>query len=331
MRQPTNISPSSLATFEKNKESFYLTYLCETKIEKEPQLPAAAAGSAFDAYVKAKLQKDLFNKDDVFDKLFEAQVEKQNRDFAIEAGKHILENYEYCGAYIDLLYLMEGAQEDPKFEFEAYSTICDIPISGKPDCRFIHKNGAHIILDWKVNGYCSKNPVSPNKGYALCRDGEGWLKPSRSNHKSHGLYKPKEFMGLTINEFNMEHVSIDWADQLSMYGWMMGEEVGSEKMVVCIEQIASKPSRPPIGPPLLRIANHKSQVSKEYQFSLRQRLITMWNAIKSGYIFTELSEQENNKKCEELNSTVFSMLSDGTAEGDFFAACARPAKFYTAR
>lgn len=331
MRSPISVSPSAFAKFEKNVEDYYFSYLCENRPEREPQAQAASAGSAFDANVKAHLIEDIFGTsfDESFEKLFEQQVESHNRDFARPAGKHIMASYVACGAYQDLLDLMKDCKEAPKFEFDANTVIDGIPISGKPDCRFVHRHGAHVVLDWKVNGYCSeKSAVSPNKGYALCRDGSDWPKPSRSHGKSHELYKPREFLGLMINEFFMEHVSVDWADQTSMYGWMMGEPIGSENMVVCIEQVVAKPNGET---PLLRIANHKCQVSPAHQFGLKQRIKVMWEAIKSGHIFNNLSDEENAAKCEELDKRAVSMVSDGTEEGDFFAKCAKPAKFYNAR
>lgn len=328
MRIPKSISPSALARFEKDREDYFFTYLCEDRPEREPQSPPASVGSAFDAYVKAELIKDVLGKPCEFENLFETQVEPQNRDFAREAGAHVMESYVSCGAYIDLVEMMKEAQEEPQFEFDANTVVDGIPIAGKPDCRFVHKLGAHVVLDWKVNGYCGKSGTSPAKGYALCVDGKGWPKPSRSHNKSHSLYKPREFMGLEINEFNMEQVSIDWADQLSLYGWMMGEEVGSDKLVVCIDQVVAKPNGEK---PLLRVAAHRCQVSPAHQQGLLQRLRVMWEATQTGHVFTDLSEEDSREKCEELGKRAVSMLSDGTDEGDFFARCARPTKFYNTR
>lgn len=328
MRKPKSISPSALGRFEKDREDYFFTYICDSRTPREPQSEPASVGSSFDAYVKAELIKDVLGKPDEFEALFESQVESHNRDFAREAGAHVMESYVTSGAYISLVEMMEEAKEDPQFEFDADTTIGDIPIAGKPDCRFVHRGGAHVILDWKVNGYCGKSGTSPSKGYALCMDGKGWPKPSRSHGKSHSLYKPREFLGLEINEFCMEQVSIDWADQLSMYGWMMGEEVGSDKLVVCIDQVVAKPNGEK---PLLRIANHRCQVSPAHQQGLVQRLNVMWESTQTGHIFNEVSEEDSRKKCEELEKRSFSMLSDGTDEGDFFAKCAKPKKFYSAR
>jgi hypothetical protein len=280
---------------------------------------------------------DLFGGTNTFGELFEQQVEPHNRDFAMLAGVHVMKNYVESGAYHDLLHLMEGATETPQFEFDADVSLGHIPIAGKPDCRFVHKDGAHVVLDWKVNGYCGKgdNATSPSKGYMLCRDGGNWPKQSRSHGKSHGLFEPIEFLGLSVNKFFMEQVSIDWADQLTMYAWMMGEPVGSEEMVVCIDQVVCKPTSDTgaIGgdPPLLRIANHRSRVSQAHQMGLNARLNAMWEALQSEYIFTELDRGGSVEHQAELDRRALSMVTDGTAEGDFFAKCARPTTFYKGR
>ena len=126
----------------------------------------------------------------------------------------------------------------------------------------------------------------------------------------------------------MENVSIDWADQTCMYGWMMGEKVGDDRLVVCIDQVVAKPNNPK---PLLRIAQHRCQVSPAHQFGLAQRLRVMWDSVQGGHVFNHLSEEDNKTKCEELDRLAISMISDGTPEEDFFAECARPTKFYNAR
>lgn len=338
MRKPSRISPSALARFEKDRESFYLTYCAEPRPEREPQSKPASVGSAFDAYVKSQLMSDIFG-EPCFGELFEQQVEPQNREFALTAGRHVMENYVASGAYGNLLDLLEDAEEAPQFEFDADVRLDDqIPIAGKPDCRFVHKGGAHIVLDWKVNGYCGKgnNATSPSPGYMLCLDGQGWPeKGSRSHKQSHKLFSPAEFLGITVNKFFMEQVSIDWADQLTMYGWMMGEPVGSEEMVVCIEQVVAKPTSD-VGAvggdlPKLRFATHRCRVSQAHQFGLIARLNAMWEALQSEYIFTELDRDGSIAHQTELDARALSMVTDGTVEGDFFAKCARPTTFYKGR
>jgi hypothetical protein len=328
MRTPSRISPSALARFEKDRESYYLTYCAEPRTPRPPQSKPASVGSAFDAFVKGRLMKDIFG-NDMTEELFETQVEDHVKDFAREAGQYCMEQYEASGAYQDLIDLLEGAQGEPQFEFDSEIVLeGDLHIAGKPDCQFIHRDGAHIILDWKINGYCSKSAVSPSPGFAICRDGSGWKKPSRSNGDSHRLYKPVEFMGLDVNEYYMEKISIDWADQLAMYGWMAGEPVGSQNMVCIIEQGVCKNNG---DKPLMRFASHVTRVSVEHQKELYQRLLTMREALNNQWIFDEMSKDGSLKRCQQLDAMARSMQSDGTPEGDFFAKCAKPTYTYKGR
>jgi hypothetical protein len=309
MRLPNYISPSSLSKFEKDVDEFYIKYMAEPRPEREPQSEPASVGSAFDAVVKGNLHAALFGNNN-FEELFESQVEKHNRDFAMKAGLHVYRNYVACGAYDELLGMMDKAQEAPQFEFEANIEINGIPLMGKPDARFVNKHGIHIILDWKVNGYCGKYNTSPTKGYKLCRDGLSWPRPSRSHEKSHKLYKDYIHHELKINEYYLEDFSIDWADQLSIYGWMMGETPGDEEVVVAIDQVVAKSNG---DEPLLRIAQHRSRVSSGYQNKLVTRLSDMWDSVQSGHLFRDVTEEESREMCSRLDSVAAATNNDEVA------------------
>ena len=55
MRLPARLSHSAFAIWESNPEEFYLKYLAEHRPPRVPQERPAAAGSAFDAFVKSSL------------------------------------------------------------------------------------------------------------------------------------------------------------------------------------------------------------------------------------------------------------------------------------
>ena len=58
----------------------------------------------------------------------------------------------------------------------------------------------------------------------------------------------------------MEAGNDEYADQLCLYGWLLGEQIGDEEVVCCIDEIVSKYM--PEGKPLLRVAQHRARVSK---------------------------------------------------------------------
>ena len=266
MRIPTYLSPSSLALWEKSPEDFYLQHLSEVRAPKIPQANYMAIGSSVDAYIKSAMHEVLFGKGSdpkfEFTTLFEAQVESHNRDWALENGKYAFEAYKISGAYDDLLIMLQESEVASQFETTINGTIEGVPMLGKPDLRFIHKSGAHIILDWKCNGFCSKSATSPAKNFRLCRD--GWLpeiaKATIGAGAPHKNYRPVMFKGVEIHYGYLEDANTDWSDQLSIYGWILKEPVGDESVIFCIDQICGKP-KPGLNKPLLRVANHRARIS----------------------------------------------------------------------
>lgn len=347
MRIPRALSPSAFMLWEKDPQEYVLRYLVDNRPPRMPQPLPASVGSSFDAYVKAELYSALFgaghNPDYEFEALFESQVEEHNRDESRQMGQHVFDNYVATGAYQDLLDLMQDAKEAPQFEFDSGRVIDGVPIFGIPDCRFVNRDSVHIILDWKVKGYCSKYGASPVKGFALCRDGLDWEernltkkqqekrdngekiagKHSQTHDKPHKLYLPMNFNGLTINSSFLETCAKDWATQLSIYGWLMGEDVGDENVVVCIDEIACKFMDG--ATPLIRIANHKSRISNEFQNNLFQGMKELWESINIGWIFQDMSKDDSEAVFEMLQIRAKGMQTDGSEEEDWYSQMGRPA------
>ena len=297
MRKPSYISSSSLGLWESDRERYYLKHLAEVRSPREPQFNFMGIGSAFDAFVKSALHEALFGKgaDPTYelDALFTSQVEEQNRDECREAGHYAFEAYKLSGAYDDLLADMLQSEFDPMFEFRLDKTIEGVPLMGYPDCFYIAKSGVHVILDWKVNNYFSKYAASPYKLYSMVRD--GWdsttAKPSRGCSRAHPKYKEITHREVKIGAHYLEDTNKDWADQLSLYSWMLGERVGGEDAIVCIDQLSCKPREGKF--PLIRVANHRARISAKWQNQLVQRLTSCWKAIQSGHIFTDMSEEDS--------------------------------------
>jgi hypothetical protein len=330
MRKPTYLSHSSLTTWGKDKEEFYIKHLAETRAQRVPQENYMSVGASFDAYAKSALHERLFGKGAdpqfEFQTIFEAQVEPQNRDFALDAGQYIYNCYVMTGAFEELLAMLQKSKEPPRFEFKVDGTISGVPILGKPDCRFIHECGVHVILDWKVKGFCSKYGASPSKNYRLCRDAYGPPhKPSKSHNTSHKDYVPYDHHGFEINQTYLEDANEEYADQICMYGWLLGEQVGDEEVVCCIDEIVAKYM--PEGRPLLRVAHQRARVSNAHQTMVLNRATECWEAIESGWIFRDLTREENDEKCRHMEQKVMALQSDGSLEEDMFAKMARPQRW----
>jgi len=332
MRTPKALSYSSLSLFEKNPDEYYLRYLADHAAPRLPQEPPMAVGSSFDAYVKAALHAALFGTGSdprfEFQAIFESQVEEHNRDFALSAGKHVFESYQSAGAYDDLLRLLQQSKEPVRFEFKLDGTIRGVPFTGKPDCRFVLDYGSgliHCILDWKVRGYCSKYATSPSKGYMLCRDGYHAAKASRSHNKTHDLFLPYDHKGLTINSGYLEFSNNEYADQLCLYGWLLGETPGDENVVGMIEEIVAKPTATAL--PQLRVANHRGRIKADYQEKLVNRVTACWQAITSGHVFSFLSREDNDAHIAALDQIAVGLMSDGSDLDKWFSTVTRPTRF----
>jgi hypothetical protein len=311
MRVPTYLSPSALAAWEKDPEAFYIARLAETRAPRLPQERPASVGSAFDACVKSALHAALFGEGHDpaygYDALFVAQVEPQNRDWAKAEGEYVFDCYKMLGAFDTLLGLLQRSDEPPRFEFSVEAVIGGVPFLGKPDCRFVLA-GQHIIHDWKINGYCSKNPTSPTKGYMYCR-------PDGVAHKK---FVPLEKGGLVIDAGYLEDCSTDWADQLTLYGWALGEKVGDQEVVQSIHQGACKPIAGQR--PSLRFAEYRARVRDSYQDLLLKRLQRAWKHISTGHVIPTLSVADCASRCALLEKEAASLhLEDG-----FFADVVRP-------
>lgn len=340
MRIPKQLSHSSLALWEKDREEFYLRHLAEHRAAKLPQERFMSIGSAFDAYVKSSLHAALFGRgaDPVFEfeTIFTSQVEPPNRDWAREEGGYVFQCYSHTGSYGELLVMLERAKEPPRFEFAVEGVIGgEVPFVGKPDCRFVHECGVHVILDWKVRGYCSQCATSPTKNYKLCRDGYDAIqlgvdatkqeprgKQSRSHNTVHPGYLPCDHRGFEVNRVGMEQADREYADQLAIYGWLLGEQIGDENVAAAIDEIVARP----IGDrrPLLRVANHRARVSRAHQQELFARIKACWGAITSGHVFGELPRQQSDERCQMLEEVALGLQSDGSPRDNWFNEVVRP-------
>lgn len=324
MRLPQRLSYSGFSLWETRPDEFYLTHLSERRPPRVPQERPAAVGSAFDAQVKSSLHSALFgpNADPkyAFSALFEAQVEPQNRDWVLGEGKYVFDCYVQSGFYDELLALLKQSIEPPRFEFTVEAEIGGVPFLGKPDARWVTPASIPVVHDFKLNGYCSKYTTSPCRSYMRCRDGYTG-KPSKSHDTEHHEFLAYQHGDLTINTTYLEAANTAWADQLSLYGWALGEKIGDENVVLSIHQIVAKPK--PEARPQLRVASYRARVKASYQQELAVRLKRCWDAITSGHIFLALSREDSDARCQVLDETAVGLQSDGSSREEYFNEATR--------
>jgi len=291
MRVPEYLSPTSVKLFYDDVELFYQRYLSDNKKARDPQTQPMAIGSAFDAFVKSYLHEKLFGKgaDPKYDlrTLFESQVEESLWDWAWRHGQRVFDQYKSNGCLADLMLELGQAIGPPRFEFDVRGEMEGVPLLGKPDVFFLNKEGARVIYDWKVNGYCAKALKSPMKGYLKLRDGD--------KVKQHKDCVPFLKNGIEINAgMFLEQGDQGWASQLAIYGWLLGEAVGSDQLIVGIDQICGPASR-------LRFATHRCRISPDFQFALLENITNVWDAIINEHVFQDMTKEESLARCKILD------------------------------
>lgn len=330
MRTPEYLSPTSISKFYADRQEFYLNYLADKRPPRMAQTKPMSIGSAFDAYVKNYItdRLGLMAPEFEIETILDAQVEEANRPWARVEGQYVFDCYKRSGALADLMLELELASEAPRFEFSVRDELisakldCSITLLGKPDIYFRTADGANVIYDWKVNGYCSKSSVSPKAGYKKIRDSWDHVKPSRGAGQPHRDYQGFLSSGIEINlERPFEAVDKSWANQLCIYSWLLGAEIGS-KVIVGIEQLVCKPADPR---PLIRCASHRGLVSPDYQTTLFSQIEHVWKTIQDGveYIFADegLGPQESSDRCVMLDSyyKVYEITDETSDEDRWFA------------
>jgi hypothetical protein len=283
---PARLSYTQFSLFERSPEEYYLTYI--GKVGRGMQTQPMSVGSAFDAFVKSSLYKDVFQSSDPkFDlrTLFEAQVEPHNRDWARVAGAYDFEADKASGAYTSLLIDLQRSSCAPIFELKVDADISfggvTIPATGHPDLRYKTPAGHWVIRDWKVNGYCSKSGVSPSPYYVSC---DGKPHPKVSLYNCGGLMLSRELFDSS------------WVEQLCLYAWLVGVPVGRD-FIAGIEQASCKPV---VDFPAIRFARFQAIIPSEVQMAFWDRLVRCWTAICDGsFLDSSRRDQLNTIHADE--------------------------------
>ncbi len=276
------VSPTAMSWFEKDRDRFIMIYVLGQA--RDPQTPAMAMGSAFDARIKGQLEADLMGKENRWLNLFEAGVDPQHREVVAIHSKVVLDHYIKSGAYKAFLAEIKGFQGEPRFEFNAEALYrindLDCPIYGKPDAFFDFLL-CYLIIDWKVNGYFSK--ASPDAGYVTLRGPDGH---NMGPHKNCTLAKQHGFM------ISLSPIKTEWQTQLLMYEWMTALDK-DKPCVVGIEQLAFTDR-------ILRVATHRTVVQQSFRATTEQRVYNCWKAVTTGHYYDHLTKEESDDRVRNL-------------------------------
>ncbi len=319
MREIKYLSPTSLQDWESSPERFYLTRLADNRMEKFPQTQPMSIGSALDARWKNYLARSFYGDASIalggqfhLETIFNAQVEKQHRDWAWKNSQFLMDCYIDSGAMADLVAeLALGTNHRFEFDLGGAKTIIlhetgeevEVPLFGKPDCHF-NLSKAGIVYDLKVNGYCSQSKTSPQAGFVQRRKRTGRGEWERAGEHKDAMLAVKHGITINVNK-PMDVINKGWASQLTTYAWMSGEEMGSD-FICGIEQFACGPPKMGGFENEIEVVSLRGRVTSAFQEELAQRYAKCWKCIQEGRIFPNLTLQENKDKIAKLDD----MLND---------------------
>jgi hypothetical protein len=258
---PQFLSPTALITAENMPNTFYLNRLIDDRMPKEPQILAAAVGSAFDYLVKSELILTRFSgKKHLLNEL-RGGIET-NQDEAFTAGKIALNAYTRV---IDMDIFHD-------IEIHKQIEIDGIPITGKLDASIsnpqilLNKLPFSFPFDWKVMGYTSISKVSPPPFYKRIWKGIRPLPCHKEYHK----------------DIPFDSINDKWALQLCTYGWMLGIPIFTEfpayiDVILFHNKIIQS------------IAIYSGIVTKKYQELTLSRYKNLWNSIMNGSFIKRLA------------------------------------------
>lgn len=282
MKKLEYLSYTSLTDFYRNRTEFYRKYLADTPVPRIPQTPAMAVGTAFDAFVKSHLHQAVFGGDEErFLGLITKQIDEPLRGEAVAAGWHLFTEYQRQGAYSELIELLNKSATAPRLEFTEIGyvsgTLARVPVKGRPDLTF-ERNGVLCILDWKCNGYYSKNGPSPCPGYMVDRS-----PPRGGGPMAHKVWinANPDLTGVQYGAKPFEDVSEEYACQGVIYSQLVSPEAEPDKTIFCIEQLVCKAGAPG-GRPSVRCVSHRARATRGFVDLVSRRLGLCWNACQDA-------------------------------------------------
>lgn len=269
------LSPTSLKCFEENVDTFVLRYVLS--YPRPSQTRAMSIGSAFDARVKACLSERILGIKGLEEKLLYDQVEECNREWAFRESEAVFNDYVNAGL-VDRMIREIGDSILLRFEFEQFKSLryedgYEVPLYGKPDAYFRRRDGLQIVIDWKVNGFCSQ--ASPAPGYVALLDRQGYDKGP------HKLAFPAYYKGILALKGELPP---QWHDQLIMYTWMLGE---GDDWIAGIDQLVYRNNEP-------RYAIHRIRILDDPK--LRARIRFAWEHISSQHYYYDRPKEESDAR-----------------------------------
>lgn len=303
------ISPSSLSRFYRDPVDFYLHYVSPNRAPREPQTKPMAVGQAFDTWIKDWLAVRFDVVSAGKSSPFDDAPDGWTVDEVMADGKIIFDQYQVAGCLRSLCKLIEkvGGRIIMEDAVNGVVPSTGIPVLGKPDLMLYNQDaGLLVTLDYKVNGFYSQ--ASPKPGYQWVVD--GWtneMPHSRGNMSTHKDYWPEQLKVVGgVIEFNgWGNLALDWFDQLAIYSWCASQLIANgsavSNVLVGVEQVCGVKNTK-----FCRFASHLYRLLPiekcTRQQDLVKRLDFMWKTLLSGHFFYEMTREESDARCRDLDA-----------------------------
>jgi len=148
------------------------------------------------------------------------------------------------------------------------------------------------IFDFKTTGYYSQYSKSPKKGYIRQRSG---LPRFQSRHKNVVI---GDHHGIKYNTlYTLDEVDRKWALQLVTYSWLMGVDV-DVSVLAGVEELVGYD---------VRICQHRCMIPASFGLEVWDKYADLWDRVRNGWFFRELSRDESDDICERLESAAVGM------------------------
>lgn len=287
------ISPTQLDMYHGSMDKYYLRYFTEwgRAYAKQGTTPAMCVGSAFDGMIKKELVSLMGGAAQL--KGGVGGVPAFLESVVMPVANACFQFYLSSGAFMELVTDIRGCRIVMEDTLQANVSWAEaggdagrrsvVPFYGKPDLwgRLPDSGGKPLILDWKVSGFFDSvgrlkaeaaawlAGQTVGSGVKKTPVAGGYLREFGPHGTGRGLLDRSETgivhgvrVGLSARGLKK------WLHQLCLYGWMLGEEVGAEDWVVCLDLICPG-----------RIVQYRGIVPASYQRALIRFAVEMWETV----------------------------------------------------
>ncbi len=317
---PSYYSPSSCSKFYQDRAEYYLMYLAKTRAPRMKSTPAMNLGNVYDSLVTHAIAVMFYGLSDVrtqtefsMETLMEACHEDHlDMDEQLAIAQDIFNQYKATGGFAALC--AELRQADPgsiKMQQKSYyNSPKGYTLFGYMDISFTIGD-VLVVRDFKLNGYFSKAGITLIKNYidAFPKD----VKRVKYPHKD--VFLSKHVCGLQFAFGCASKAIPQYARQLATYGWALnGNKAPVENLLLGIEQVSCKRGSNRV--PEIMFARTSNFIKPDAQLQLLKEYDFMHETIISGHIFDDLTREESDAKCVELNNLALGMQDDGSGFND---------------